>query len=239
MDSSVKDGVETITNNNRPSVFTNISDEIFHDFKNILANISGLAQLSIIKTESEEIKHNLYEINQATFDIRDKLTRFYNYSNEFYDEVEQIESIFKILNRALKLVNYKFNNPNVYGKTIVLRTTIASNANVVCNDVKMLQSFLNIIMNAIDSMEENGGILTINLYEDEGKVVLEIKDTGIGMSSETMKKVSNKKFTTKRNGSGLGLRIAMSNIENASGNLHIDSTEGVGTTVKISLPIYR
>lgn len=58
-----------------------LSEEIFHDFKNILATISGLAQLSMITTQSNEVRDYLTHINQATFDFRDTLDKYYRYTS--------------------------------------------------------------------------------------------------------------------------------------------------------------
>lgn len=239
MDLSVKDQPEEVVDNDRSKLLEEISDEIFHDFKNILANISGLAQLSMLKAESEEIKHNLSEIYQATYDIRDILTRYHDYSTGCYEEVEQAENVNMILGKALKLVNYKFDVADEKGNIISLKSNIKSNASVICNEAKMMQSFLNIIMNAIEAMEDEGGTLTIDLYEENNSVILEVGDNGSGMNSEILNRLFIRRFTTKENGSGLGLRIAKVNVENIKGTIDITSTEGVGTKVKISLPIYR
>ena len=97
-------------------------------------------------------------------------------------------------------------------------------------------------MNALDAMEDDSqAILRVNIYNDENNrnVIIEIIDTGIGISEENMKRMFNEQFTTKKNGTGLGLRIAKNAIESIGGSLYISSKLNIGTKVTVRLPIYK
>lgn len=87
-------------------------------------------------------------------------------------------------------------------------------------------------------MEENGGSLSIRLYEVDNWVFIEIEDTGIGISPENLEKIFKVEFTTKVKGTGLGLKIAKRSIEKFNGNIELTSELGVGTRVLISFPRY-
>lgn len=64
-------------------ILVNLSEGVFHDFKNTLAIISGLSQLSLSKVESKEVRDNLKIINESTFECRDAIDRFYGFINGY------------------------------------------------------------------------------------------------------------------------------------------------------------
>ena len=102
------------------------------------------------------------------------------------------------------------------------------------------QIILNLCINARDSMPD-GGVLTINAFEQPGDdlVIVEILDTGTGMSEEILAKAIDPFFTTKveRDGTGLGLSQVYASIQNVGGDIQIQSTVGIGTRVRLLLPV--
>ena len=221
-------------------IMIDLSEEIFHDFKNILATISGLAQLSMITTQSDELKNYLTRINQATFDFRDILNKYYSYTNGVKEQKEEPSVIYSIMNNALEMIRFRLHSPNTNGIELKLNANIKSSSKVLCTEYQLRQSFLNIMMNAIDAMEETGGTLSIDIYDNEDLsfVIIDITDEGIGISEKNIKKVFKNKFTTKEKGSGLGLRIAKNCIESLGGSIKITSEVNKGTKVQLALPIY-
>lgn len=218
-----------------------LSEEIFHDFKNILATISGLAQLSMITTQSDELKNYLTRINQATFDFRDILNKYYSYTNGVKEQKEEPSVLYLIMNSALEMIRFRLHSPNTEGIELKLNSNIRSSSKVLCTEYQLRQSFLNIMMNAADSMEETGGTLYIDIYDNEDRsfVIIDIIDTGVGISVENLDKIFKSKFTTKDKGSGLGLRIVKKQIEKLGGSIRVTSVVNKGTKVQISLPIYN
>jgi signal transduction histidine kinase len=86
---------------------------------------------------------------------------------------------------------------------------------------------------------EDGGTVNIRLGTEQKAYWLEIGDTGRGIKPEDLKKIFNPFFTTKETGTGLGLSIVRKIIEGHDGVVHIESTEGAGTTVTFQLPRRR
>lgn len=101
---------------------------------------------------------------------------------------------------------------------------------------KLVQVFLNIILNAIQAMPD-GGRLTISASEANGHVDVSFRDTGSGIPEENRDKLFKPFFTTKRSGTGLGLAISNRIVEAHGGKITFESEEGKGTTFKISLPV--
>ena len=104
---------------------------------------------------------------------------------------------------------------------------------------KLKQVFLNLIRNAMEAMEK-GGSLIIKPKVVKDKVEISIEDTGPGISQKDQEKLFTPFFTTKSKGTGLGLCVSKRIIEDHPGStLRLDSVEGKGTVVKITLPLYQ
>ena len=148
------------------------------------------------------------------------------------DNYEENCDIHAILDNCLTILQNRYNK----------RITISKNYNKEIlftkgNTGKLHQVFLNIISNAIDSIEQNGEI-QIDTNVNDSILGIIIKDNGCGISTENLKKVFDPFFTTKDpgKGTGLGLSISHSIIEQHKGDLQIESTINKGTKVLIHLP---
>ncbi|MGW8193718.1 MAG: two-component system sensor histidine kinase NtrB [Desulforhopalus sp.] len=100
---------------------------------------------------------------------------------------------------------------------------------------KMQQVLLNLFLNAIEAMEK-GGELVVSTTRNHHNVVIAIEDSGVGIAAENLSRVFDPYFTTKSDGTGLGLALSTKIIEEHDGNIEIDSVPGRGTRVKIILP---
>jgi histidine kinase len=109
------------------------------------------------------------------------------------------------------------------------------------------QVFINLVMNARDSMEEEraGGYgedkessLTIRSYQEDGKVVVTMSDTGTGMPESVRDRIFEPFFTTKEvgKGTGLGLSISYGIVKDYGGVIEVESEVGIGTTFTLTFP---
>jgi signal transduction histidine kinase len=103
---------------------------------------------------------------------------------------------------------------------------------------RIKQVFINIIDNAIKYTEAGGQVL-IEQIEEDGVARITVKDTGIGIPAQDIDRVKEKFFKSNKTvrGSGIGLAVADEIIKQHKGLLFLESTEGVGTTVTIALPV--
>jgi two-component system, NtrC family, sensor kinase len=111
---------------------------------------------------------------------------------------------------------------------------IVPNIGVGQGDLEQL--LLNLIVNARDAMVK-GGVLSIKTQGAGEKLEIVIRDTGCGIPLEDMSRIQEPFFTTKHNGNGLGLSICRSIVWNARGEMKIESQPGVGTEIRVLLPI--
>jgi signal transduction histidine kinase len=106
-------------------------------------------------------------------------------------------------------------------------------ADVKCSELK--RSLSNVIDNGIEACSARGQIV-IRIGRNDENVVIDVEDNGKGISPESLPLVTNKGFTNKQQGSGLGLYYAKKTVEDAGGALAIESRERVGTKISIHLP---
>jgi two-component system sensor histidine kinase HydH len=100
---------------------------------------------------------------------------------------------------------------------------------------KLTQVFLNLLLNAIQSME-NGGKLTVSAGKKEEIVEITVMDTGCGIGTENIDRVLDPYFTTKPEGTGLGLAMSAKIVEEHGGSIQILSEDGKGCSVKVRIP---
>jgi len=108
------------------------------------------------------------------------------------------------------------------------------------NSVKLQQVFTNLILNARDSIANGNGRITLATRngEDDGLLVIEVADTGVGIAPEDVAKIYDPFFTTKGvgRGTGLGLAVTYGIVQEHDGHISVSSTPGRGTTFRITLP---
>jgi two-component system sensor histidine kinase AtoS len=103
---------------------------------------------------------------------------------------------------------------------------------------ELRKAFLNLILNGMEALAP-GGRMTVGTAWASGDraVVVTIEDTGAGMNEETLAKLFDLFYTTKPEGTGLGMAIARSVVDRHSGTLAVDSAPGRGTRVTVRLPL--
>lgn len=125
---------------------------------------------------------------------------------------------------------------------IRLCTEFADNVPPIFGDQhRLTQVFVNLLNNARDALQQNGGTLSIQYFCEGKDLVIRFKDTGPGIKAEDLKHVFTPFFTTKEpgQGTGLGLSISYGIIQEHGGTLEAESLEGVGTTFTIRLPVQQ
>jgi signal transduction histidine kinase len=111
-----------------------------------------------------------------------------------------------------------------------------SEVSFYADQVKVIRGFVNIVKNAVDAMPEGGKLFVKSELVGEF-VMFSFRDTGVGMSAETLEKLWSPLFTTKAKGMGFGLAICRRFVEAHGGCVSVDSRVGEGTTVRVDLPL--
>ncbi|MEK5522168.1 ATP-binding protein [Heyndrickxia sp. FSL W8-0423] len=166
--------------------------------------------------------------------------------------MDRIELILSELLILAKPQDLKFERENLSSlieevKTLIDTQAIMNNVQIYilneyqdlvvkCDRNQLKQVFINFLKNAIEAMPE-GGIVTIEIKKlGTNKLKIFFKDTGIGIPQSILKRIGEPFFTTKENGTGLGIMISKQIIENHNGTVHFWSDKK-GTMIEVILPI--
>jgi two-component system nitrogen regulation sensor histidine kinase NtrY len=111
-----------------------------------------------------------------------------------------------------------------------------ANLQPVAADAELLhRAISNLVLNAMDAMPQ-GGTLTLRTRDEDGKAIIEVADTGAGMTPEECERIFTPYYTSKQHGSGLGLAIVQSVVSDHKGRIRVHSEPGRGTTFVVELP---
>jgi signal transduction histidine kinase len=108
---------------------------------------------------------------------------------------------------------------------------------VMADRVQLQQIFMNLMLNGIEAMKDTAGELTITSEADDAQLLISVRDTGVGLPGEKANQIFNAFFTTKPQGSGLGLSISRSIVESHGGRLWATANSGRGATFLFTLPL--
>lgn len=202
-----------------------------HEVNNPLMIISGRAQLVLEQDiKNDKIRRDIEVIVDQCRRAKEVIQRLLMFSKPS-GGVFKKEDINKVIQEVVDIVEYQFSLSNIHIEKIFNKTLP-----LVKIDKKMIQeAFLNFFNNSRDAMPTGGDIRIITGME-KGFVKIEFKDTGCGMSEETLKKVCDPFYTTKESGVGLGLSVVFGTVKAHEGDLRFESEEGKGTSVIVLLP---
>ena len=124
------------------------------------------------------------------------------------------------------------------GYAVSIRTDLAADLPKIAADrVQLQQVLMNLMLNGIEAMKETGGVLTVKTGGGEGgQVLISVSDIGVGLPAGRADEIFDAFFTTKLQGSGMGLAISRSIVESHGGRLWATSNDGRGATFHFTLP---
>lgn len=223
---------------------------IAHDFNNILFPILGHTEILIEDSPPEgPLRDSLNEIYTNALRAKDLVRQILTFSRQKNNELKAMK-MQPIIEEALKMLR----------STVPTTIEITSHLDRECGFIKadptqIHQIIMNLATNAYHAMEDDGGKLIIELKSiDLGKydlinpdmlagsyVCLSVKDTGKGISKQTIKKIFDPFFTTKEpgKGTGMGLSVVHGIIKNMKGATQVNSQPGKGTEFYVYLPIVK
>ena len=205
--------------------------KLTHEIKNPIAVCKGY--LDMMNT------NDLVKIKKYLPIIKSEINRTLVIMDDFLDyskiKVEKdIIDMNVLIEDTLEALNYLFKKNN-----IVIKSDLFDDDTYVNGDYNRLKQVLvNVFKNAIEAKKEDM-IIKLHTKVMKDQFVIEICDNGIGTDSETLSKVYDTFYTTKKNGTGLGVAISKEIIELHHGKINYESEFGKGTKVTIQLPIYK
>ena len=226
---------------------TTLAAGVAHEIKNPLGSISIYVQLieKIIKKNMDNDCQCYKDFREYSDIIKEEISRLEETINSFLFSVRKLElniedvNINELILSTVSFLKYEIEKNNV---NIDIKFD-KDNLILKLDEKYIKQSLINIIQNAIDAMSENKDdnkkYIYITLKTIDNYAVISIKDTGIGMKEDTINKIFEPYFTTKRHGTGLGLTNVVRIIEAHNGNITIESEYGKGSEFIIKLPLQQ
>ncbi|ENQ3080181.1 HAMP domain-containing histidine kinase [Bacillus cereus] len=207
-----------------------LAASIAHEVHNPLTTVYGFTQLfrenELSKTSQDEyLKIMLMELEKVQLIINDylSLTKPQNTIKERLN----IKCIFREVTNAISPLAFSYN--------VEIQKDIPECLYINANPEKLKQCFTNILQNGIEAMID-GGVLQIHAQKIKSHIVIDIIDSGIGMSQKEVKRIATPFYSTKEKGTGLGTMVAYSIIRELNGDIEIESSKGKGTCFSIIIP---
>ncbi|PKL51934.1 MAG: two-component sensor histidine kinase [Nitrospira bacterium HGW-Nitrospira-1] len=215
------------------SALGEMSMTVAHEIKNPLNAILGAVSYLQDNFKGEVLSEFLEIIKEETNRLNELVTSFLRFSRPAPLNV-QLADINKIIRETVELVRQE-----ATGNNVEVVTRLDEKAHPFRFDIQQIkQALLNIFVNALEVTRE-GDAISIESAVFDSRVRIVIKDTGTGMSEETISEIFKPFFTTKTRGSGLGLACVERIIRDHKGDISVKSEAGKGTEFTIILPLVQ
>lgn len=212
--------------------------QVAHELRNPLAGVQGFAQFLQEDIEENHPARPIAEkiiIGVKDIDrIAGRLLEFTRPMSPNRTEVDLCE----LLEMETELARAEVaGNPDV---RIALELP-AERVKVWCDGILVKQAVLNLLKNSMQALKEEGGDLITTLRWEllRNRVRITVRDNGVGITEENLPKIFNPFFTTRTQGTGLGLAMVKKIVDAHQGTIEVHSTQGEGTTFRLELPITR
>jgi len=228
---------KAVLNATRLMTMGNMISEISHDLRRPLTSIKGGLQIVTQRWPELTEQSDFFRMaEQEIHRMNDLVRELVDFSNPNRYETAKLD-LRQIVQRAAELVG-----PDLKKHQIEFVSAFADVGwDIIANKNQILEVFLNLFINAIDAMSDGGslsirGRLERPPHRHEDYLAIKVTDTGHGIKKEHVSRVFDRYFTTKETGTGLGLAVVERVISAHAGTLHLESTEGRGTTITVYFP---
>jgi PAS domain S-box-containing protein len=223
---------------NRVSMLGELAASLSHELKQPIAAAITNADTCLrwLRCDQPDIERASKAVTRIVRDgkraaeIIDRLRSFYKQGAPAERELVDVNEVIREMLVLLRSEANRYSIP--------MRTDLAADLPRVSADrVPLQQVFLNLMLNGIEAMKDSGGELTIkSQLGNDGQLLISMSDNGVGLPSEKADQIFNAFFTTKPQGSGMGLAISRSIVESHGGRLWATANAGGGATFHFTLP---
>jgi len=221
---------ESLVKSEKLSVIGQLAAGVAHEIRNPLTVLKGFTQLlqKELGNDHSYLSTMLSELDRINEIVTEFMTlakpQFVLFHSKYICDI--LNSVISILETQAILMN------------VNIRFSHADQIpHIHCDENQLKQVFINIIKNSIEAMPQGGDIHIYSELTKEHQLLIRIQDQGPGIPQEFIKRVGEPFYTTKENGTGLGLMICQRIIEAHRGTLKIMSCQNQGTTIDILLPV--
>jgi signal transduction histidine kinase len=211
----------------RLAALSRVTRGVAHEIKNPLNAIT--LHLEVLRGRLEEPAPEVEVISREIARLDRVVKMFLDFNRPVEPEIQHVD-LSGTVAEIERLIS-----PEAKKKGISVQSAAKEPA-IINADVDLLnQAILNVVMNALDAMP-GGGTLTIEVHKDGGLCEVSVADTGPGIPEEVQDRIFSLYFSTKKQGSGIGLALAYRFVQLLDGRLEFSSQAGVGTTFRFTFP---
>jgi signal transduction histidine kinase len=207
-----------------------MTTKLAHELKNPLAAIKSLVQVEAKHATDDKSRRRLDVVLTEVERMSTLLREYLDVARPVVEASVAVVQLDELMSDVSALVTGRAEAAGV-------ALAVAGQGGVLHADGRLLkEALVNVVCNAIEATPRGGQVTVDYHYGDRGASIV-VRDTGRGMTKETAARVGTPFFTTRENGTGLGVVIAKTAIAQHGGTLEYQSTPGVGTVARIALPI--
>jgi two-component system nitrogen regulation sensor histidine kinase NtrY len=230
---------ERLVQTERVAAWRELARRLAHELKNPLFPLQlTVENLMRARTQSPEQFDEVFQESSRTLlaeisNLKTIIGRFSEFSKMPHPQLQAVQ-MNEIVRGVVKLYQAQLQAP---GRTpITCKLELNESLGTIAADPDLLHRALsNLVLNAMDAMP-GGGTLTLRTKRADGKVIVEVADTGSGLTPEECERIFTPYYTSKQHGTGLGLAIVQSVVSDHGGRIGVHSAPGHGTTFVIELP---
>ncbi|MCR8643058.1 HAMP domain-containing histidine kinase [Paenibacillus sp. N1-5-1-14] len=222
----------SIEHSDKMHTISEIAASVAHEVRNPLTVMKGFLQLMKRDAKEQQLKYMdlvLSELDRAEFIITDYLS-FAKRSGS--DKIEILDISKNIIETTQIMTAYGLM------QRVELQIRNEPNLFLLGDHAKFKQILMNVMKNAIEA-SHYGDIITVTSSCDMERITIKVADTGEGMTKEQLYSIGKAFYSTKTNGTGLGVMVTFRLVEEMGGTIHFDSQMGQGTVVTLSFPIAK
>ncbi|MBF0328554.1 MAG: hypothetical protein HQL10_05315 [Nitrospirae bacterium] len=227
----IKKMEEQIIHSEKLASIGRLAAGIAHEIGNPMTSIFSFVQLLRENEEDTFKKESLDTIYFHVNRVSEILKQLSGFSRMPAGEPKECR-INEVIDTSLNLIQY-----DKKAKNVTIKKDLGNDIPVLTLDGNQLsQVFVNLILNAFDAIVDEG-ILEVKSHLLGDNVLIEFRDTGIGISKSDLARIFDPFHTTKEKGTGLGLAVSYNIIKKMNGTLSVESEQGKGTTFIITIPL--
>jgi signal transduction histidine kinase len=230
---------ERLVQTERVAAWRELARRLAHELKNPLFPLQlTVENLMRARTQSPEQFEEVFRESSTTLlaeiaNLKTIIGRFSEFSKMPNPQLQPVQ-VDEILRGVVKLFQAQLQAPG--REPIACKLELDENLGTIAADPDLLHRALsNLVLNAMDALPK-GGTLTLRTRRVDGKVMIEVSDTGTGMTREECERIFTPYYTSKQYGTGLGLAIVQSVVSDHRGRISVQSEPGRGATFVIELP---
>lgn len=222
---------DILKNQEKLAAIGKLAAGIAHEIRNPLASISGSVQLLSSQAGTEEDKKLFNIVIRETDRLNLLISEFLDYAKPLPKPTDRL-SLTALIIEVLELISYN----KKLRTDVKLERQLENDVLILGYKDKLKQAFLNIIINAYQAMDKTENpSLKITIERERGLAVLRVRDSGCGMKEETRRRIFEPFYTTKSQGTGLGLAVTHKIFEGHGASIIVESEEGKGTEFVIKI----